>query len=79
MKKKKSKQKNVAKNLNYSFNFYNTDLDEENDVEDEESSGWLFGKLDTEDESGVRCECGGDKVYGIKANLHSSWCPKATK
>lgn len=75
MKKKKSNQKNPVKNLNYSFNFYDTDLDDE----DEEDSDWLFGKLDIEDETGVRCECGGDKVYGVNANLHSSWCPKNTK
>lgn len=22
------------------------------------------------------CECGSEKVYGEKANVHSEWCPK---
>jgi hypothetical protein len=23
-----------------------------------------------------KCECGGDKTYGIEANIHADWCPK---
>ena len=24
----------------------------------------------------IECECGSEKTYGAKTNLHSFWCPK---
>lgn len=34
---------------------------------------WGYGNITPKEKV---CDCGGDKTYGTKANLHTHWCSK---